>query len=63
MAGSENSDEKRAQAEATLPESLHPTFNWLVDEFEVSAKIHEGEVRVDYNIFADLVRARWRRVS
>jgi hypothetical protein len=63
MSDSVNANEKRAEAEAAVPKPLQPTFSRLVDDYEVSAKIHEGEVRVNYNILADLVRAGWRRVS
>jgi hypothetical protein len=58
----ENRDEGREQAQATLPASLHDTFDRLADEYEVSAKIHDGDVAVNYEILADLVRAGWRRV-
>jgi hypothetical protein len=55
--------EKRARAEATLDGSLHPTFERLIEDYAVSAKIHAGEVVIEYNVLADLVRAGWRRVS
>ena len=58
----QNEDEKRAEAEATLPESLRSTFNRLADDYAVSAKIHQGEAAVDYHVLADLVRTGWRRV-
>ena len=40
--------EERAKAEATLDSSLHPIFEQLVDDFAVSAKIHAGQVVIDY---------------
>jgi hypothetical protein len=54
--------EKRARAEATLPSPLHRTFEQLVDDYAVSAKIHAGEIAIEYDVLADLVRAGWRRV-
>ena len=58
----EKRDQEREQAQATLPASLHDTFERLADEYEVSAKIHAGDVTVNYGILADLVRAGWRLV-
>ena len=58
----EKRNQEREQAQATLPASLHETFDRLVEEYEVSAKIHAGEISINYNILADLVRAGWRRV-
>jgi hypothetical protein len=51
----------RDQVRATLQPSLQDTFDGLLEDYEVSAKIHTGEVSVNYNIIADLVRAGWRR--
>jgi hypothetical protein len=58
----EKRNQEREQAQATLHASLHETFDRLVEEYEVSAKIHAGEISINYNILADLVRAGWRRV-
>jgi hypothetical protein len=55
--------EKRARAQATLPSPLHRVFDQLADDYAVSAKIHAGEVAIDYAVLADLVRAGWRRVT
>jgi hypothetical protein len=55
--------EERARAQATLPSPLHRTFDQLVDDYAVSAKIHAGEVAIEYDVLADLVRAGWRRVT
>ena len=52
----------REKSRATLHPSLRDTFDRLLDDYEVSAKIHTGEVSVNYDIIADLVRAGWRRV-
>jgi hypothetical protein len=52
----------RDQVRATLHPSLRDTFDRLLEDYEVSAKIHTGEVSVNYDIIADLVRAGWRRV-
>jgi hypothetical protein len=52
----------REQARATLHPLLRNTFDHLADDYEVSAKIHLGEVSVNYDVIADLVRAGWRRV-
>jgi glucose-6-phosphate isomerase len=52
----------REKARAKLHPSLRDTFDRLLEEYEVSAKIHTGEVSVNYDIIADLVRAGWRRV-
>jgi hypothetical protein len=41
---------------------LRDTFDRLLEDYDVSAKIHTGEVSVNYDIIADLVRAGWRRV-
>jgi hypothetical protein len=57
----EKRNQEREQAQTTLPTTLHDTFDRLVDEYEVCAKIH-GEVSVNYNILADLVHVGWRRV-
>jgi hypothetical protein len=51
----------REQVRATLHPLLRNTFDRLLDDYEVSAKIHTGEVSANYNIIADLVRAGWRR--
>ena len=58
----EERDEKREQARATLDPSLRDTFDRLLEDYEVSATIHVGEVSVNYDVIADLVRAGWRRV-
>jgi len=55
--------ERRARAQATLPRELHHTFEALVEDYAVSTKIHTGEVAVQYDVLADLVRAGWRRVE
>ena len=55
--------EKRARAEATLDGSLHRAFEQLVDDYAVSAKIHAGQVVIEYDVLADLVRAGWRRIN
>jgi hypothetical protein len=62
MPQSEERDEDRERVQATLHPSLRDTFDRLLEDYEVSAKIHVGEVSVNYNIIADLVRAGWRRV-
>jgi hypothetical protein len=54
--------EDRDKVRATLHPLLRNTFDQLLEEYEVSAKIHTGEGSVNYNIIADLVRAGWRRV-
>ena len=59
----EDEAEKRARAEATLDASLHRIFEQLVDDYAVSAKIHAGQVAIDYDVLADLVRAGWRRIT
>ena len=59
----DEAEQRRADAETTLPNDLRRTFEQLVDDYSVSAKIHEGEVAIDYDVLADLVRAGWRRVS
>ena len=59
----EDERERRARAQAKLPAALHRTFEALVDDDAVSAKIHAGEIAVDYDVIADLVRAGWRRVE
>ena len=51
----------REQVRAALHPLLRNTFDQLLEDYEVSAKIHIGEVSVNYNIIADLVRAGWRR--
>jgi hypothetical protein len=51
----------REQVRETLHPLLRNTFDQLLEDYEVSAKIHTGEVSVNYNIIADLVRAGWRR--
>jgi hypothetical protein len=56
--------EKNARSEknrATLHPFLRDTFDLLLEDYEGSAKIHTGEVSVNYDIIADLVRAGWRR--
>ena len=62
MPQSEERNEDREQVKATLHPSLRNTFDRLLEDYEVSAKIHTGEVSVNYNIIADLVRAGWRQV-
>jgi hypothetical protein len=62
MTAEQDEAERRARAEATLPSPLHRTFEQLVDDYVVSAKIHAGEVVMEYDVLADLVRAGWRRV-
>jgi hypothetical protein len=62
MPQSEKGDDDREQVRATLHPSLRDTFDRLLEDYEVSAKIHTGDVSVNYNIIADLVRAGWRRV-
>jgi hypothetical protein len=52
----------REKARAKLHPSLRDTFDRLLEDYEVSAKIHTEEVSVNYDIIADLVRAGWRRV-
>lgn len=59
----DESQQRRARAEATLPSELHRAFEQLVDDYVVSAKIHAGEVAVAYAVLADLIRAGWRKVS
>jgi hypothetical protein len=51
----------REKARARLRPSLRDTFDRLLEDYEVSVKIHTGEVSVNYDIIADLVRAGWRR--
>jgi hypothetical protein len=53
--------DKRAQAEASLPENQRATFARLVEDYKASAEAHTGQVWVNYKILADLVRAGWRR--
>jgi hypothetical protein len=60
--GSGGEMQDRDQVRATLHPSLRDTFDRLLDDYEVSAKIHTGDASVNYNIIADLVRAGWRRV-
>jgi hypothetical protein len=55
--------EERSRAEATLSPELRSTFTLLVDDYAVSAKIHLGQVAIDYAVLADLVRVGWRRVD
>jgi hypothetical protein len=62
-AGAREDTEKQDRAKATLPSTLHRTFDQLVDDYAVSVKIHVGEVVVEYDVLADLVRAGWRRVT
>jgi hypothetical protein len=52
----------REQVRAALHPLLRNTFDQLLEDYEVSAKIHTGEASVNYNIIADLVRAGWQRV-
>ena len=59
----DEAERKRARAEAALPESLRGPFGQLVDEYAVCAKIHAGEVVIEYDVLADLVRAGWRRMA
>jgi hypothetical protein len=61
--GERDEAERRARARATLPRELHHTFDVLVDDYVVSAKIHAGEVAVEYDVLADLVRVGRRRVE
>ena len=35
---------------------LHHAFEALVDDYAVSAKIHAGEVAIQYDVLADLIR-------
>jgi hypothetical protein len=52
----------REKVRAKLRPPLRDTFDRLLEDYEVSAKIHTGEVSaVNYDIIADLVRAGWRR--
>lgn len=53
--------QNREKNRATLHPFLRDTFDRLLEDYEVSAKIHIGEVSVNYDIIADLVRAGWRR--
>jgi hypothetical protein len=56
-------DDKRKAAEATLPAELHGTFNALSEDYKVAAETYTGQVWVNYNILADLVRGGWRKQS
>jgi hypothetical protein len=51
----------REKARARLRPSLRDTFDRLLEDYEASVKIHTGEVSVNYDIIAGLVRAGWRR--
>jgi hypothetical protein len=62
MSKSGERNEDREQVQARLHPLLRNIFDRLLEDYEVSAKIHTGEVSVNYNIIADLVRAGWRRV-
>lgn len=55
--------DKRAQAEATLPDELHEVFRALVDDYMGASETYtrDHSRRVNYNILADLVRAGWRK--
>jgi hypothetical protein len=55
--------DKRAEAEATLPVALRGVFSVLVADYMRSAETHTGQVWVNYNILADLVRVGWRKVG
>lgn len=55
--------DKKAQAESTLPADLRSAFNQLVEDYRSSAEAHTGQVWVNYNILADLVRAGWRKAG
>jgi hypothetical protein len=57
--GRENAGSGKVRAKLRPP--LRDTFDRLLENYEVSAKIHTGEVSVNYDIIADLVRAGWRR--
>jgi len=63
VTGEQDEGERRARAQATLPRELHHTFEALVDDYAVSAKIHAGEVAIQYDVLADLIRGGWRRLT
>lgn len=53
------------QAEAKLPEDLRAPFSQLVTDWEAGCEKHVkgGKRYYNYNIFADLLLAGWRKLG
>ena len=52
---------KHREAEAVLPPELRKMLNRLVEDYRAAAHANTGQMGVNYNILADLIRAGWQK--
>lgn len=52
--------EKHEAVRQSLPDTLRPVFDQLVDDYRFAATIHHGSPFVSYSALAELVQAGWR---